>query len=224
MSMSAHEQEAMNRVPALEPTEPTEAASASRRTRRFVKRRFRVVPRMPLPVKALWDQASAEEKAQAHKTCAVILQMWLGKISRAKAAELLQLTPLRVWQLSQQALAGMVAGNLKQPRWQRRKGGALMALSPEEDPKRLRKRIFELERQLKIAEDVIQLLREFPVHREQEKAAASATERSTESTREEAGGVPGRKKKRPGTRRSPPKSSSGTSPELADGAGANPAA
>jgi hypothetical protein len=198
-----------------------------RRTRHFRKRRLQTVPRMPLPVKALWDQASEAEKMQAHRTAAVLLQMWLGKVSRVEAARELGISPLRLWQQSQQAIAGMVAGNLRQPRYQRRKGVPAMAVDPAEDPQRLRQRIKELERQLRIAEDVNRLLREFPVHRGVTKAgtstAANGEPTMATASGEESGGVPRRKKQRLGTRRSTVPGSPAASPELADGAGPHPA-
>src|SRR5262245_48471232 len=90
-------------------TETNTQAPAPRRTRRGRKRaHFSVVPRMPLPVKELWEHASTEEKARAHRTCCVMLQHWLGRLSRSEAASQLEIPALRVWQLSQQALAGMV--------------------------------------------------------------------------------------------------------------------
>src|SRR5574338_1704483 len=91
-------------------------AEAAPGTRRFRKRRFRKVPRMPVPVKALWEKATEEERKRAHETCTLLLELWLGRATRAEAAARLKVPPLRVGQLSQQALAGMVAGCLRQPR------------------------------------------------------------------------------------------------------------
>ena len=72
------------------------------------------------PVRGLWENAPPEEKERAHETCMKILEYWLGKKSKGKVAKELEITPLRVWQLSQQALSGMMAGLLSQPR---RRGG-----------------------------------------------------------------------------------------------------
>jgi hypothetical protein len=126
---------------------------------------------MPVPVKALWDNASEAEQRHAHETSAVILQYWLGKTTKQEAAVMLGAKPLRVWQLSQQALSGMVAGLLKQPRKRR---SAMEPLPPEEDPKVLKKRIAELERELEIAQDVIQLLRDLPANRDKTPPEAKA--------------------------------------------------
>src|SRR5262245_45860626 len=122
-------------------TDERTTEEAAPRTRRSRKRRFRRVPRMPVPVRALWDRASEEERKRAHETCSQILELWLGKATKAEAAERLKVPPLRVWQLSQQALAGMVAGLLKQPRPRR---GA--DPSAEETPA-LRRRLLQLERE-----------------------------------------------------------------------------
>jgi hypothetical protein len=199
------------------------------------KRRLSVVPRMPQPVKALWDAASDEEKTRAHRLAAVMLQVWLGKMKRSEAAEQLALTPLRVWQLSQQAVAGMVAGLLKQPRRYRQKGVAAMggSLSGDEDPKRLKKENAELKRKLKIAEDVIALLRELPGQRPRQQettrktAAANTAEAAAPNeagaSGEEKRGIPERVKKRPGMRKSTLSSSTGAGKGMADGAKPDPA-
>jgi len=215
----------------------TSASSAveksPRRVRFSRKRRLSVVPAMPQPVKALWEAASDEEKARAHRMAAVMLQVWLGKMKRAEAAVQLQLTPLRVWQLSQQAVAGMVAGLLKQPRRRLAKGAAPMATNRDEDPRWLKQKITELERKLKIAEDVIALLRELPAQKkrgeEKEKSVLVKAERAdfagkaAERSGEEMRSIPERVKKRPGMRKSTPASSTGASEGLADGARPDPA-
>jgi hypothetical protein len=204
-----------------------------RRPRLSRKRRLSKVPPMPQPVKALWDAASDEEKTRAHRLAAVMLQVWLGKMRRAEAAAQLELTPLRVWQLSQQAVAGMVAGLLKQPRARLRQGVAPMSENRDEDPKWLKRKITELERKLKIAEDVIALLREMPGQNkrrdEKEKTAvekvekADPTEKSAGKSGEETRSVPERVNKRPGMRRSTPKSGTGAGEGMADGAKPDPA-
>mgnify|MGYP006969410600 CR=1 FL=1 len=140
----------------------TKEPEAPKRTRRFRKRaRFSKVPRMPVPVKALCASASEEDRKRAHETCVVMLENWVGRIGRCEAAERLKVPPLRVWQLSQQAVAGMVAGLLKQPR--PRKGGP--GAEPEE-PRSLKRRIAQLETALKLSQDLLGLLGELPAHRE----------------------------------------------------------
>src|SRR5687767_4111723 len=97
--------------------ERTEGARPARRRRTGLKRTKIAVPtKMPLGVRELWKAASPEEQARAHQAAVLMLQAWLGKITREEAARTLDLSPLRFWQLSQQAVAGMVAGLLRQPR------------------------------------------------------------------------------------------------------------
>lgn len=190
---------ALGAQPAAAPT----TAESPRRTRSFRKRRIRVVPRMPWPVRALWEAASEEEKQRAHKTCALLLQLWLGRRSRVQAAQELGLTPLRVWQLSQQAVAGMAAGVLKQPKTRRKGGLMLPEVDPEEDPKQLKATIARLQSDKQVMQALIDLLRELPANQAAKASAQKAPATAAAVARgEEAGGVPGRKKKRPGTRKS----------------------
>jgi hypothetical protein len=149
-----------------------ETGATSRRPRRFRKRRFRKVPRMPQPVKALWESASEEERKRAHRTSVELIGYWLGRTTKAEVAERLSVTPLRVWQLSQQALAGMVAGLLKQPR--PRKGTADPA--PDE-PTHLRRRLLALEKECRAKDTLISLLKEMPAHRETARQEARAGRR-----------------------------------------------
>jgi hypothetical protein len=93
----------------------------------------------------------------------VILRTWLGKATRDEAAKELGLTPLRFWQLSQQAVAGLVAGLLHQPRF---RGGVVAGAAPaEESAGVLRRRITTLERELDGAKRLIGLLKDLPAPR-----------------------------------------------------------
>ena len=139
---------------------PTEEARP-RRTRTSRKRtRFASYPRPAIAVRGLWEQASEQEKRTAHRCCMAILEYWLGKASKVEIAARLEVAPLRVWQLSQQALSGMLAGLLRQPK--RRAKVALPPASPEEDPTLLRRRIGELEKKLARTEDMVRVLRDLP--------------------------------------------------------------
>lgn len=146
-------------------TTTLEPAPATRRSRRGLKRTKFLVPRkaMSLPIRALWDQASPEQQERAHRCAVEVLQCWLGKASRAEAARRLEMPPLRFWQLSQQAVAGMVAGLLRQPRARR---GRAPASPAEADARTLSKRIAGLEKDLSEARSLIAILRELPAHRE----------------------------------------------------------
>lgn len=135
--------------------------TAARRRRTGLKRTAFQVPAMPVPVRALWAQASEEQRAVAHRTAVAVLKTWLGKARREEAAKDLGLTGVRFWQLSQQALAGLVAGCLRQPRYRGRGAGA-----GEEGVGPLRKRIAHLERELGGAQRLIGLLKELPGRRE----------------------------------------------------------
>jgi hypothetical protein len=91
-----------------------------------------------------------------------VLRTWLGKTTREDAAKELGLSGLRFWQLSQQAVAGLVAGCLKQPRFRGRVelGGEDVAVSE------LRRRIQVLEREVASGRRLIELWKELPGHRE----------------------------------------------------------
>ena len=131
------------------------------RTRRGKKRLVFQPPRqVPSSVRGLWEGAAQEERTKAHSTCVAILSMWLGRKSRAQVASELSLPSLRVWQLSQAALAGMLAGLLKQPRG-RGKGPTTMQ-SGEEDPRALKKRISELEAENRALKELLEILKNLP--------------------------------------------------------------
>lgn len=134
-----------------------------RRARRGLKRTTFQAPKvMPAPVRALWKSASAAERETAHRTATTVLKAWLGKSTREEAARELDLTPLRFWQISQQALAGLVAGCLKQPRFRGK-----VDLGPEaENRASLQRRIRVLEREVEAGRRLIEVLRELPGHRE----------------------------------------------------------
>jgi hypothetical protein len=168
---------------------PEAQEPVKRRTRRYRKRtKFQHVPRMPWPVKALWDSASEEEQRLAHRTCTSLLELWLSKATKQEVMERLQIPALRLWQLSQQALAGMVAGLLKQPK-RRPPPGEVPMPNPEEDGKLLRRRNAELEKENRILKDLLQLMRELPSNRERA-AASKAPRRREEVETSELPGAP----------------------------------
>lgn len=130
------------------------------RTRRGRKRLVFQPPRqVPRSVRSLWESASAEERAKAHTTCVEVLSMWLGHKSRQSVARELSLPPLRVWQLSQAALSGMLAGLLKQPRGR----GRSPHMEPsEDDPRVLKKRVAELLEENHKLRELVEVLRNLP--------------------------------------------------------------
>ena len=142
----------------------TAGERAPRRRRRNAK--FALPQTPALPVKALWEMASPEQRLKAHETSVVLMEYWLGRLTRPQMAERLKVPPLRIWQLSQQAISGMVAGLLIQPKTRPPRGAKNMGLEqpqdPENDPQSLRKRIAELERTVYVQERLISVLREMP--------------------------------------------------------------
>jgi len=131
------------------------------RTRMVRKRTsFKRLRHPAWPVRGLWECAPEEEKRRAHATCVKILEYWLGKKSKRQVALEIEVTPLRVWQLSQQALAGMMAGLLTQPR--KRVTREVFEAPPGESREELKRRVARLERELSRTEDLVRVLRTAP--------------------------------------------------------------
>lgn len=123
------------------------------------KRTLKAPPTFALPVRTLWELSSEEQKARAQAAGVAILEHWTGRITKAEVAKRLNIPPLRVWQLSQQATSGMLAGLLVQPKT--RAKGVPMA-NPNEDPKALQKKIKELEETIRRQDLLIAVLRSMP--------------------------------------------------------------
>ena len=94
-----------------------------------------------------------------------ILEMWLGKVSRSEAAKRLEVSQLRLSQLSQQSVSGMMAGLLKQPRCRVPKGALDRRPAPENDPNVLRRRVARLSEDLLRTENLVRVLQEIPMPR-----------------------------------------------------------
>jgi len=90
----------------------------------------------------------------------LILEYWLGKKSKSEVAKELGVSPLRVWQLSQKALSGMLAGLLVQPR--RRVGPEAFERTGSESPAQLKRQLVALEKELERTEDLVRVLRSAP--------------------------------------------------------------
>jgi len=112
-------------------------------------------------VRELWQSAAASEQESAHRACVQILSMWLGKRTRAAVASELSIPSLRVWQLSQQALSGMLAGLLRQPRPRRRVEETTME-ERADSPSAMKRRIADLEKDLATQRDLLQLIASVP--------------------------------------------------------------
>lgn len=160
------------------------------RRRRTGKKRLKFAPPQIFPrgVRELWSAASREEQEQAHRSCTQILAMWLGKRRREEVSLELSIPPLRVWQLSQQALSGMLAGLLHQPRPRRRREETTM--DPiKNDLRALQRRNAELERLLADREDLIRLLSCLPKPRTEPSESVQPTPAAKTRTRRKGAGA-----------------------------------
>ena len=150
-----------------EPEKKAEGTEAETSTRPVLRRgaagkrkaAFKLPP-PAAPVKGLLLNASLEEQQRAHALATTILASWLGQKTRGEVAKELGLPVVRVKQLSEAALSGMVAGLLKQPT-RMPKG----ALPPEENPVKLRKRIGDLEEETHMLKELVNLLKDLPANK-----------------------------------------------------------
>lgn len=142
-----------------------EAPSAPLRRKRAGKRKtgFRM-DTPPYPVRAIWELASDQERQEAHKTGVMVLEHWLGRMTRKQLGEKLNLPALRVWQLSQQALAGMVVGLMAQPK-RPPKGTPMPNQTKSQDKdelKTLRKENHELKEQNRVLQELLDVVKDLP--------------------------------------------------------------
>jgi hypothetical protein len=123
------------------------------------------------PIKAIWDAATEEERDRARELATELLGMWLGQQTKEDLAKRLGVPPIRVWQMSQRAVAGMVAAMLRPPEG---RVGAMPRLAPEVTE--LRRRVTALEKELGISQRMVALLRSMPgsAGRERPKEAKDA--------------------------------------------------
>ena len=167
------------------------SATSGRKDRRR-RRRMGTMPRPILPMRALWEGATRSDQERAHESAVWMLEYWLGRMSKAELAVKIDVTPLRVWQLSQLAIAGMVCGLLPQPRY--RRGMSAMATDPENDPKALRQENARLRRELEVAQQLIDILKTLPGNASRELATPAERARKKESAASRRASPPGRKK------------------------------
>jgi len=147
-------------LPQSTPQEPSPSLEKPPRRMRH-KQGFKM-PQPAAPVKALWKSASPDEQKSAHQTAVMVFEHWMGRMNRKELALKLGIPQVRVWQIAQAALSGMVSGLLKQPKTPP-PGTQIL---PEDNPKLLRKRIDSLEHQNSILTDLIAVLRDLPAARE----------------------------------------------------------
>jgi hypothetical protein len=162
----------------LIPTESSQSMEtpvpmASKRPKRAGKRKsgFRM-DTPPYPVRAIWELATEEERQEAHKTGVLMLEHWLGRMTRRDLGTKLNLPPLRVWQMSQQALAGMVVALMAQPK-RPPKGTPMPNQTPKQDReemKALRKEVASLRQDNRVLKELLDLLKDMPLQ-----AAATPT-------------------------------------------------
>src|SRR5690606_21934758 len=147
-------------------TKVTQEPSEKTPRRRRRNQKFKLPKKPALPVKALWEMATPEQREKAHEASVALMEYWLGVITKQELSSRLKTSPLRIWQLSQQAISGMVAGLLIQPKTRAPRGAKNMGLNqpkdPENDPKILKQRIVELEKKVWAQERLISILREMP--------------------------------------------------------------
>lgn len=115
-----------------------------------------------IPVRGLWDQATTEEQAQARQVAQVIMEYWMGRLTKKEATERLGMRPVRFWQMSNQAIAGMTAGLLTQPRYKKN------AFLPSNEVTELRAKVGKLEAQIDAQQRLIDVLRSIPGNSEVE--------------------------------------------------------
>jgi hypothetical protein len=148
------------------PTEPSRTPRPRRRRAAISKWAQPVYP-----IKAIWDAATAEERDRARELATELLGLWLGQQTKEDLAKRLQVPPIRVWQMSQRAVAGMVAAMLRPPEG---RVGPMPRLAPE--VRELRARVAALEKELAVSRSLVTLLRSMPgsVRRERPKEANDA--------------------------------------------------
>lgn len=135
----------------------TETPPAPRTRRGRGRRRVGRWVRPVYPMRAYYDAASEEKQRQAHTSAAIILEYWTGVKTKPEAAKALGVPPIRVWQMSQRAVAGMVAAMLKPPLG---RVGPMPRLDPQ--VRELRSRIADLEKELSVSQSLVTLLRSMP--------------------------------------------------------------
>jgi hypothetical protein len=125
------------------------------------KRSLGLPARPAVPVRGLWEAATEEERLRAQEMGMALLEYWTGRASKEETAEQLKIPTLRVWQLSQQATSGMLAGLLVQPKRWKREDGVEM-----ENVKELKARVKELEEMVEGQNVLIAVMRTMPGMRE----------------------------------------------------------
>ena len=154
--------------PLMETQNPTkiETSPVTKRYRRAGKRKYGFrMDTPPFPVRAIWELATQDERTQAHQMGVLMLEHWLGRMTRKELGEKINLPPLRVWQMSQQALAGMVVGLMTQPKRPPKGTPMMQPEKPKEDVKALKARIASLEQDNRVLKELLDLVKDLPANR-----------------------------------------------------------
>lgn len=183
----------------------TTEAPALRQRRGRGRRRVGPWVRPVYPIKALYDAASEEERRQAHALSATILEYWTGLATKQEIASRLSVPPIRVWQISQRAAAGLVCGLLKPPSG--RRGPPMGSSASEKD---LQKENARLAKENALLRDLVSVLRQMPGNKDREIPAPLAE--ADAGTPKEAEATKPRKKKSKPERRSVPGAAAVDSP------------
>jgi hypothetical protein len=110
-------------------------------------------------VRGLWEKASEDQRVKARENAKVIMEYWMGRISRAQAVTKVGMRPVRFWQLTQQAIAGMTAGLLTQPRFRK---GEFVGKNEEQEIKKLNAKVKELELTVASQQKLIEIFKSIP--------------------------------------------------------------
>ena len=156
---------------------------ASKRSKHAGKRKsnFKMTT-PPFPVRAIWELASPEERKKGHDLGILVLEHWLGRMTRKELGQKLDLPPLRVWQLSQQALAGMVVGLMAQPKRPPKGTPMPNEKKPDKDVLyALRKENAALKLDNQRLKELLDLLRDYPTSPEPEPKASKGKKKEPNS-------------------------------------------
>lgn len=164
-------------TPGATTTQGDRTTTATPRTRRGRgRRRVGRWVRPVYPMRAYYDQASEEERRQAHLLSARILEYWTGVATKQETATALGVPPIRVWQMSQRAATGLVCALLTPPSGKR--GPPTVT---DEGEKALRKELERLRKENALQRELIAVLRELPGNRNREIPAKAEPAKEAEA-------------------------------------------
>jgi hypothetical protein len=110
----------------------------------------------------LWDQATQDEQKAAKQIAMTILESWVGIKTKSEAARSLSMRPVRFWQMSNQAMTGMMSGCLTQPRVRKKKGVEMEKATEAKVILDLQKQVRMLKKKIEDQEFLIDVMRTMP--------------------------------------------------------------